>query len=246
MLITFDDGFRSVFQHAFPLLKAADAPATCYVCTDVIGNRSLIWLNELAWFLHQHRLRAEPIIAAWLGLTGRRPRREIVAGLIAQYDPGRIGDLLETLRASVGVSPEQLAREASLYLNPADIEEMAGSGITFGNHSGSHAVLSLLSEDDCRNELTCARNALDRLPGSIRSLAYPFGRSNEATRRIAIELEYTTLLEVEGLNNPVDPLRVGRVNVTSDSPAVLFARMEIVAPTKFRLKQLLARWRSPR
>ncbi len=123
---------------------------------------------------------------------------------------------------------------------------MAHSSITFGNHSGSHAVLSLLSEEDCRDELSRAQNALKRFPGSIPSLAYPFGLANEATRRIAIELGYTTLLEVEGRNHPVDPLRVGRVNVTSDSPAVLFARIEIIAPAKCRIKEWLARLRSPR
>ena len=77
------------------------------------------------------------------------------------------------------------------------------------------------------------------MQGSIQSFAYPFGISTEATRRIAIELGYTTLLEIEGLNHPVDPIRVGRLNVTSISPAVLFAQMEIVAPIKFRLKRFL-------
>ena len=245
LVITFDDGLRSVYQHAFPLLKAVAAPATCYLCTDVIGNHSLIWLNELAWFLHRHPSRAEPIVAAWLGLTGHHSRRALVQGLIARYDRAQIGDLLETLRSSIGVAPVQLASESSLYLNPADIDDMAHSGITFGNHSGSHAVLSLLSEEDCRDELSRARSALVHLPGSIPSLAYPFGRATEATRRIAVELGYTTLLEVEGRNHPVDPLRVGRVNVTDDSPAVLFARMEIVAPAKCRIKKWFARSRSP-
>jgi peptidoglycan/xylan/chitin deacetylase (PgdA/CDA1 family) len=246
LVITFDDGLRSVYQHAFPLLKALGAPATCYLCTDVIGNHSLIWLNELAWFLHHHSLRAEPIVAAWLGLTGHRSRRALVQGLIARYDRARIGELLDTLRGSLAVAPDQLAGDASLYLTPADIEDMAKGGIAFGNHSASHAVLSLLSEEDCRNELTRARDALDHFPGSIPSLAYPFGLANDVTRRIAVELGYNTLLEVEGRNHPVDPLRVGRVNVTSDSPAVLFARVEIVAPAKCRIKEWLTRRRSPR
>ena len=56
------------------------------------------------------------------------------------------------------------------------------------------------------------------------------------------ELGYTTLLEVEGLNNPVDPLRVGRLNVTSIPPSVLFARMEIVAPVKSRAETIFAQF----
>jgi hypothetical protein len=84
------------------------------------------------------------------------------------------------------------------------------------------------------------------VPGSLRSFAYPFGACNDATRRIAIELGCTTLLEVEGLNNPIDPLCVGRVNVTSFSPAVLFALIELVAPIKFRIKRFFLKSRSQR
>jgi peptidoglycan/xylan/chitin deacetylase (PgdA/CDA1 family) len=240
LVLTFDDGFRSVYQHAFPLLKAAGVAATCYLSTDVIGNLALIWLNELTWFLHQHPSRTGPLVSTWLGLNRVCSRRELIRRVIASYDIKRIRELLEELRATIGIAPAHLARQASIYLDWQEIEEMARTGITFGNHSGSHAVLSRLSEDDCREELARARRTLESVPGSIPSLAYPFGRSNEATRRVAIELGYTTLLDVEGLNNPVDPLRVGRLNVTSLSPAVLFARMELVAPIKWRLKQIFA------
>ena len=243
LVITFDDGFRSVYQHAFPILKAGRIPATCYLNTDTIGNRSMIWLNELTWFLHRHPLRAGPIVSAWLGSARPLSRAKMIVGLIAGYDRRGIAALLDELRRSIGIAPGCLAREACLYLDRQEIEEMAQNGITFGNHSASHAVLSRLSEEECRQELSTARDALQNLPGSIPSLAYPFGSWNKATRRIAIELGCTTLLDVEGLNHPMDPLNVGRLNVTSISPAVLFARMELVAPLRFCVKRLLLKLR---
>ncbi len=237
LFITFDDGLRSVYQHAFPMLKAAGAPATCYLNTDVIGNRSMIWLNEITWHLHRDPERAGPTVAGWLGISRMPSRRRLIKRLIAAYDRRGISELLEKLRESTGTAPEELAREASIYLDWQEIEEMARSGVNFGNHTGSHAVLSRLSEEDCRDELARARAALERVSGSIPSLAYPFGLANLAARRIAIELGYTTLLLTEGLNYPVDPTRVGRLNVTSILPSVLFARMEIVAPIKARVKR---------
>ncbi len=239
VVITFDDGLRSVYEHAFPMLRARGLSASCYLSTDVIGNRSLIWLNELTWFLERHTARAKPIVSSRLGLPENCPVDVLTEQLVARYDRGEMSELLADLRHSIDIAPEALAKSARLYLDRPEIEEMARHGITFGNHSGSHAVLSRLSEPDCREELSRARGALEDMPGSIPSLAYPFGCSSAATRRIAIELGYTTLLDVEGLNNPIDPLDVGRLNVTSISPAVLFARMELVAPIKFRLKRLL-------
>src|SRR5262249_49969149 len=74
--ITFDDGFRSVHEHAWPLLRSHRATATCYLTTDVIDNDSIIWLNELNWFLRRHETIARPMVAEWLGLPRTSPISE--------------------------------------------------------------------------------------------------------------------------------------------------------------------------
>ena len=119
----------------------------------MIGNRSMIWLNEIAWFLHHHPGRAGQIVSGWLGLARTPRRRPLLARLIAAYDPQGIAELLGKLRSAIGSTPERLAQAASLYLDREEIEEMAQSGFAFGNHSGSHAVLSRLPEEECRKEL---------------------------------------------------------------------------------------------
>ena len=51
VVITIDDGYESVYHHAFPLLKRYGFPATLFVYTDFIGSRDgLSWaqLQELA------------------------------------------------------------------------------------------------------------------------------------------------------------------------------------------------------
>ena len=73
--------------------------------------------------------------------------------------------------------------------------------------------------------------------GAGNSLAYPFGSRSELTRRIAIEMGVETLLEVDGVNSPLDPQRIGRIKVASDSVATLFAKMEVVEPVKSLLKR---------
>src|SRR5688500_13416292 len=38
-VITFDDGYRSVLEHAGPLLAERGLPATVYLITEAVGNR---------------------------------------------------------------------------------------------------------------------------------------------------------------------------------------------------------------
>lgn len=45
VVITIDDGFKSVYSLAFPILKEYNYPATLYLYTDFVGNNS----NQLTW-----------------------------------------------------------------------------------------------------------------------------------------------------------------------------------------------------
>jgi peptidoglycan/xylan/chitin deacetylase (PgdA/CDA1 family) len=236
--ITFDDGLRSVYANAFPHLRSRNLPATCYLVSDLFEQPRLIWLNELNWFLQTNPGTAKRIAAQMFGLSELLSVPRLIQAVIARYEPALIAKLLAELRTRMNVKEGQLAEQERLYVDRDEIEEMSQCRITFGNHSASHAVLSRLDEVSCRDEIERADSCIRNLPGSIRSLAYPFGRVNEETRRIAIELGYTSLMEVEGDNQPFDRLRIGRVNVTTMSPAELFARMEVTAPAKLLIKRV--------
>jgi peptidoglycan/xylan/chitin deacetylase (PgdA/CDA1 family) len=239
VVITFDDGFRSVYENAWPRLHERGFCAVCYLTTDVIGNTQLIWLNELNWFFHCHAAVARPIVFEFLRVDSSCPAAVVMRLLVDRYDPELISALIARLRAAVGVDAEELARNARVYLDWNEIEEMSSAGITFGNHTGSHPPLAALSAETCREEISRAAKVIARLPGGTPTLAYPFGTTDETTRQIALELGNRCLLEVHGVNSPFDPTRIGRIKMGPFSAAVLFARMEVVEPVKTWLKRRL-------
>lgn len=55
-VVTFDDGFESVYTQAFPVLQELGVPATVFVCTEFVTNR-----ERMAW----------PAIAEWNTSTDR-------------------------------------------------------------------------------------------------------------------------------------------------------------------------------
>ena len=235
--ITFDDGFLSVYEQAWPLLRSRGFAATCCLTTDVIGNRALIWINELNWFLHRHGEVARSIVAGLLRLSPRLSASELVESARLLKDPCKTREILKRLRAEIGCDPAATARSHRLHVDWNEIEEMAAGGMTFGNHTCSHPMLENLTEDQARAEIREAGSVLARLTGACQILAYPFGSHNASTVRIARELGYVCLLKVEGTNSPLDLASIGRINVSSMSTAALFARMEIVEPVKSALKR---------
>jgi len=238
VVLTFDDGFRSVHEIAFPLLRARNLPATCYLVADAIDGKSSIWVLELNWYLQRHLAIARPLVARRFGGSRFCSIRDLVQRAIRHYDPEKMAELLAELRVKLGPAADVHPPGPRLFLDRAQIEEMARNGVTFGSHSASHAVLPRLRLSECRDEIDRARLLVQDLPGSVDSFAYPFGLNDDATRRIAVESGYGTLMEVEGDNDPFDCFHVGRLNVTSVSPAVLFARLELTARIKFRIKRM--------
>jgi peptidoglycan/xylan/chitin deacetylase (PgdA/CDA1 family) len=239
--ITFDDGYRSVYENAFPPLRTRGLPAAVYLITDVVGNGTLVWVNELNWFLRRHGAITRALAARTYDLPEDASPEEIIDKAQAAYDWPQIRTLLEDLRQRIGVVHEELCCEAGLYLDWVQIDEMRQHGIIFGNHTMSHPNLAALGEPEQREELTGAQEVLLVRLGNAESLAYPFGYHNEITLKLAKEIGFNSLMKVGGSNLPLDPRGIARIPVLAPTTAGLFAQMEIVEPMKARIARWLGR-----
>ncbi len=239
VVITFDDGYRSVYTHAFPLLRARGLAATVYLVGATQANRRLVWVNELNWLLRRHVAQAAPRTAQALGLPERTDIPELIDAARRRLAPDAITRLIEDIACACRIDRGQLARDARLYLETGEMAELAETGFTFGNHTASHADLARLPAPAIREELD--NGDTTHLPGGVRSVAYPFGSYNEDVRDAALRAGATTVMQVGGWNRPLDPAAVRRVPVAADSVADLFSRMEVVEPVKETIRRLLRR-----
>ncbi len=241
VVITFDDGYRTVYQHAFPQLRVRQLPATIYVVTRTVDNEQLVWVNALTWLLHRHRDVCVPLSYSLLGVPrDLQSPGEILAHVQAHYSDAATKHALQAMFQAAAVDPAELARQAALYISWQEVREMSAAGVQFGSHTAQHPNLSCLADADQRGELDEALHALLAV-GGVPSLAYPFGEFNAASRREAIALGHTSLMEVGGVNQPLDLHRVGRVPITARTRAELFAELEIVTPAIAWLKRSLGR-----
>ena len=71
-MITFDDGYRSVYNAAYPLLKARGGPGNGVSRDGGVVERQpmFVWVNALNWLLRRHPGICGPIACRLLRTPG--------------------------------------------------------------------------------------------------------------------------------------------------------------------------------
>ena len=194
--ITFDDGWQDNYLHAYPVLRRYDCPATIFLTVGLIGTAKLPWTTKLYHMLHLAPSLGDRLLnaAEWAsGRTGpplcppkadnlmrrakRVPRCEREA-LMAKLERA----LESELRAAV------LPR---LFLDWAEVVEMANNRVVFGAHSMTHAMMDELTREEALREFADSRRVIEEHLGKPPEIfAYPDGRWDNQLRVLAKETGY--------------------------------------------------------
>jgi peptidoglycan/xylan/chitin deacetylase (PgdA/CDA1 family) len=168
VLITFDDGYRSVFEMARPVLRRYRIPATVFVCSEPVKEQRLFWFDAVA----------------------RAAGEEAVGAVRALADDER--------RAAADACEMKAAAGDPLAPMTADhVRQLAEEGFAIGAHTSSHAPLGQSSPSLQQEELESCRTTLESWTGRrVDALAYPWGAPGidytPQTLAIAEGLGFTT------------------------------------------------------
>jgi len=185
--ITFDDGYRDNYEHAFPVLKALGLPATFFIPTDFIGATRIPWWDEIAWMIRRstidtlkmpHWDSSEVVSRDDMGETLRR-----IIKRLKQRDGVSMDEKLASLRTLTGVTwcSETAPR---IFMTDEELREMSDAGMQIGSHTCSHAILSHLDDDQQILEIQRSREKLAALiQKPVRTFAYPVGGASAFTNR---------------------------------------------------------------
>jgi peptidoglycan/xylan/chitin deacetylase (PgdA/CDA1 family) len=235
--ITFDDGWLDNHQYAFPVLKQAQAPATIYLVSDLVGTRYSFWPNDLARILASSDAHALSRMPQWMQQLIRSACNSTLYG---KLDALQIDAVIAAAKAA-HTDAEMLAvidlferRESSAereLMNWEEIREMNASGLVrFGSHTRRHTRLSGVASDEAlRDEVVGSRRAIEQHLGAPpRTFCYP----NGDTSRQAIDLVRSAysgaVTTASGWHSPQsDPFLIRRVGVHEavSSRGALFARI---------------------
>jgi peptidoglycan/xylan/chitin deacetylase (PgdA/CDA1 family)/CelD/BcsL family acetyltransferase involved in cellulose biosynthesis len=234
--ITFDDGYRDNFIHAFPILRKLKIPATIFLTTGYIESGQLPWYDQvrLAFKLTvqpNFSLRAYGGPSANLESEDRRVKAmQLTIAWLRTIDDGLrlacLPELFKDLRVPCDLNLP------STMLSWNEIRRMYREGVSFGAHTVTHPVLGNLPASLLQEEILGSKKTIeDRLQVPVLHFAYPFGKPADfsgAARQVVQTAGFkTAVTTMPGFNGPEqDRLELKRLSIEEPDPRTFGLKLD--------------------
>ncbi len=168
--VSFDDGFKDVYEEAFPILRKHNVPFTLYLTTGFPDGTADLW---------------------WIQLEKDRSVDEYERIMKAVYESGK--PMAEEMHRLTQTVPD-MNLCLDLALNWAEIKEMVDSGLcTVGSHTVSHPGLVRIDTKEVSSELHESKRVIEeKLSVEVAHLSYPHSMQDERVQRMVAEAGYTS------------------------------------------------------
>jgi peptidoglycan/xylan/chitin deacetylase (PgdA/CDA1 family) len=204
--VTFDDGYRDVYENALPVLERKGIPAAMFVVTDLVGgpfwqiHDKLYHLVAKAFACWDDPRRQLSGLLSDLGLpTHDFTRRSAigtpmraVSALLPGLPQADIRRLMAGLESSVGNGFHNVPLAVTWEM----VADMRRRGFIIGSHTRSHVSLPVETADTIATELEGSKQELERRMGErVDHFAYPGGQFTgavvDAVARAGYRYAYT-------------------------------------------------------
>jgi peptidoglycan/xylan/chitin deacetylase (PgdA/CDA1 family) len=252
-LVTFDDGYSSAWEVAWPILRKHGVPAVVFVATRHMTTGEAFWWDRLDYtMMHMsesirtvsvgghsipvtlHSRQARAVSARYVTQTSRglfdheQARFEALEEFIREHERE---DWLEDLKSWVGV------------MTADDVAEASDSGFEIGSHTVHHYRLGNIDRELARKELRESKVAIEHVTKkTCRSFCFPEGSLNGMSRNEVESAGYElAFCSDAGFNGPdSDRFALRRIHLPNGgSSAYVLARVSGVVHAISKLRTFL-------
>jgi peptidoglycan/xylan/chitin deacetylase (PgdA/CDA1 family) len=230
--VTFDDGWRDNYDHAFPVIQAAGIPAHIFLVSDFVGTSTSVWTARIARLLKSTYGNIDAEHSGQIGKILRRaglsdqliksePTRDLISQVIAEckkhHTDYEMSDLLKEAESVLGWSSAAGRRD---FMNWEEVHEMVSSGhVRFGSHTRNHTrLLAQISDQIIEYEVGSSRAVVESGSGKEAGLfCYPNGDYTDAALKI-VSSHYDAAVTTKKGSNTVhsDLFQLKRIGLHED------------------------------
>ena len=228
VVITIDDGYRSNYTLAYPILLKHKVPAAIFVTTDFIDQKRFLWFDRL-----EHAINKTDKTNLDINLNGQDLHVDLSNKAMRIRADQKIKSILKTLTSQKRdhiVNRLEACTQQSLSpafheemyhpLSWSEIRTMQTSGlVTIGSHSCSHPIVTKCSFENLQDELSGSKQRIEAMTQSACFyFSYPNGHKGDfnATTKAALmehgyHAAFTTVIGSNDLND--DCYELKRLNI---------------------------------
>jgi peptidoglycan/xylan/chitin deacetylase (PgdA/CDA1 family) len=203
---TFDDGPKSYLKNALPVMESLGIPSACFLITDCVGDRKVYWRYLYNYCLHAgHGKELCALVGAEYGTKVEEDR--VISFTRLYFSREKNEAVMAGILNDIVSEDEYREKEQGLFLSSADLELLKRHPlVTLGVHTRSHPVMSGLSDEEIRDEISGSSDFYRReIGGRTLMFSVPFGRLyrdyDERTVNIARDLSVEVVLSAYGGDN---------------------------------------------
>lgn len=238
VVVTIDDGYKSNYAMAYPVLKQFNVPAAISLTADFIDKKEMLWVDRLEYAINRTR---RDNFSLKIGndtlsfdLRDDNSKKICYMELINRFKlmpQESIGEIIENLERSLGqkLSLDKDAPEIYRPLEWSEVSEMTKSGIiSIGSHTCGHVILTRCSPKRREEELSLSKQVIENKTGlNCRLFCYPNGGIGDfdyQTKKLLKELGYSCgLTAIDGINDAhSDVFELKRLSVDSREDLIVF------------------------
>ncbi len=210
VLITFDDGDRSIHDVALPLLVERAMPAVAFVVAGLLDTETPFWWDEVRGLIAAGG-RADGLEVA----IASGQRRAPAIALKKVDDQARLAAIDTLRRTATQPVPSRP------QLRTEELRALETAGVAIGNHSLTHPCLARCPQDKIRNEISQAHDLLTAALGhEPTTFAYPDGSHDARVRDAVAAAGYDVAFAFDHALATLparDPLAVSRLRIDADA-----------------------------
>jgi peptidoglycan/xylan/chitin deacetylase (PgdA/CDA1 family) len=184
----FDDGYRDLYEHAYPIFQGYDLPFAFYVATDYPSGHGELWWIALERVIAKVAALDVKIDGSQRHLKCASPAEKEASyqklyGWLRSIDEADARALVRELCSSVDINPAGLGADQMMSWD--QIRELgADPRVTIGSHTRRHYALAKLTLAEARAEIEEGMRRLERETRLVcRHFAYPYGDEASAGPR---------------------------------------------------------------
>lgn len=179
VVLTIDDGYLNVYEHAYPLLKKYGIPATFFVTTNFIDQKDWLWPDKIKWLLQKNNERKLLSTINYNNVEYKFDFENINALCLSIENDKKL-DLIQEIAEKLDLVIPINATDEFASCTWEQLNEMQANGIEIGSHTVSHPSLGQVGVEHARFEISESLAIINRKLGrKTRTFCYPNGQPND-------------------------------------------------------------------